>query len=245
MLNLMVYNSDAEKAQLLNGKCESYINRNSRKIETGGWYSEAADFSDAAEKLWDSALFMVKKKECPDAVSETLISRGNSDYTVFVLESADEILDAVSPALRPSGLILESFDEDRIGRTVDEIYADYIRVTEHKGGPSYHFRIKGVDYTESFRNIYKIEVQNKRVTFHTESQSYEFYDSLDSVMKAAPDCFIRIQRSILVNLEYVRDLNQPDNEVIFYNDQREYYSRNFASDLKGSFYRFSRENKTS
>ncbi len=241
MLSLLIYSSDREKGQALNEKCSSYISKNKRMIAAGEFADSAAVLADMAAGLDDSALFMLRKDECIYQVSGLISSFEQNSYTVLVLRSADEIFDAVSPSLRPAGIVLDSFDENSTGRVIDEIYADYTRQLNLSGGPDYHFKIKGVDYCESFPNIYMIEVQSKRITFHTEAQSYEFYDSLDAVMKEAPEYFIRIHRSYVINMKFISTINFKDKTIVLKDNQKIFFSRNYAPELKNYYYKTVKE----
>lgn len=241
MLSLCVYNKNEEKANLLNCRCRNYIQNNSRKIDVRESCSDTASFTDTIFKLNDSAIIMLRKDEFFSEISECINLSPQNNYTVFVLETMQEMFETVTPVLRPSGLVLDSFDEENTGRVIDEIYADFLRITEKSGGPQYHFRIKGTDYSESFPKIYMIEVQSKKITFRTQAQDYEFYDSLDSVMKEAPDYFVRIHRSYVINMNYVKDIDFHEKKVVFTDDQEVFFSRNYASNLRSIYYRFRKE----
>ena len=84
----------------------------------------------------------------------------------------------------------------------------------------------------AFSDIMMIEVQSKRVTFHTESQTYEFYDSLDAVMKEAPDCFVRIHRSIVINGNYIKSIDFNTREIVLNDDSRLFFSRNYIQEVR-------------
>lgn len=243
MLSLMVYNRDTENAQKFYTVCESYINSSEIKINCAGYCSEAEKFEVMISEINDAALFMLKKESSDNAVTAGIKKFSYPEYTVLLISSPDEIFSAVTPSFRPAGILPEIPDEKSIGRTIDEIHADYIRTTQKKGGPDYHFRIRGIDYTESFDNIYLIEVQSKRITFHTETQQFEFYDSLDAVMKAAPEYFIRVHRSYVVNTKFVKNIDFREKLITFNTDEEHevYLSRNYVGDLKDYYYKTAKE----
>lgn len=236
MLSLYVYNSDGEKARLFSSRCSLYIQKNEKRIEAGRCCSDAVSFEQTVYSLNDSGLFMLKKDGDFPRIAECINSSAQYNYTVFLLEKPEDMFEAVTPLLRPSGLLPESFDEARTGRVIDEIYEDYQRITDMAGGPAYHFKIKGTDYTESFPNIYLIEVQSKKITFRTAAQCYEFYDSLDSVMREAPDYFVRIHRSYVINTNYIEKVNYQDKIILLNDGQEIFFSRNYASGLKEYMY---------
>ncbi len=231
MLSLLVYNQDADKGGLLRDTCNGHIKKRGRKIEVSEVCTDTEKFSEQVCELNGPGIFMVRKDEQLDRMSEILESFENTGYPVMVVGSPDELFGFVSLSFHPVGFLPENADESRAGQLIDEIYKDYLRLPEASGGPEYHFKIKGVSYTESFPNIYMIEVQSKRITFRTESQCYEFYDSLEAVMKAAPDYFVRVHRSYVINLRYISNIDMHEKIIVLNDSQRIFFSRNYAADL--------------
>lgn len=240
MLSLHVYNSSRTGAERLLSKCSSYIKSSGQKLKTGIACDEAA-VSTILSSLDDSALFMLKKDGSLVRISECIDLSDHDNYIVLVFEKADDMFDAVSPAVRPSGLLLESFDEKRVGKIIDEVYADYLRSHEECRS-DYHFRIKGIDYSASFSNIVLIEVQSKKIKFHTSAQTYEFYDSLDAVMKEAPDYFIRIHRSYVINANFIKSVNYREKIITLNDDSTLFFSRNYIREIKDYYIRIIKEN---
>lgn len=232
MLSIYVYHRNREHGDTFLHRCMYSVRKNQFRILDGGVYSERQSFSRLLSGIDSSSLFMVGCGEDLEPVAEEIKTVTVNNYMVIVLETYDDMYSAVKPSVRPAGILLESSDDFFIGRVIGEIYSDYMRYLGTPEGPDYHFRIKGDDYVEYFENIYLIEVQSKKITFHTEAQSYEFYDSLDAVMKAAPDYFVRIHRSFVVNMKCIKTISFRDRSITLLDDSEVFFSRNYASDLK-------------
>ena len=188
MLNLYGYNSNERDGKKFHKRCCSQIKEQSLSILDGGFCSDEEQFSAAISAEGGSSLFMIKNDDRFDKIRKRIDAVEDNSYTVLVLDSFEDMYGIVRPSFRPSGILLESADEERIGSLLCDIYEDYSRYirsisVNSTPVPSYRFKIRGEDFSESFGSIYMIEVQSKRITFHTVSQSYEFYDSLEAIMK--------------------------------------------------------------
>ncbi|MDO5148450.1 MAG: LytTR family DNA-binding domain-containing protein [Oscillospiraceae bacterium] len=231
MLSLFVYNHDKERATDFSSRCDSYIKSSGKKIFVGSCFNDEKKTADILYSLEDEAVFMLHRDGSLEKISDSINNSENHNYIVLILSTPEEMFDAVNPSVKPSGILLESFDENRIGRIIDEIYTDYMRNHNTSGG-EYSFRIRGITYSAAFSDIMMIEVQSKRVTFHTESQTYEFYDSLDAVMKEAPDCFVRIHRSIVINGNYIKSIDFNTREIVLNDDSKLFFSRNYIQEVR-------------
>lgn len=235
MLSIYVYHRDANRGDTFLHRCMYIIRKNQYRILDGGVYSERTVFDKLVSDIDSSSLFMVGCGSDLEPIAEEINNADANSYMVVVLESFDDMYGSVKPSVRPAGLLLESSDDFFMGRVIGEIYCDYLRYVEAQEGPEYHFRIKGEDYVEYFKNIYLIEVQSKKITFRTEAQVYEFYDSLDAVMKAAPDNFIRIHRSYVVNLNCIKSISFRDKVITLLDDSEVFFARNYSSELRAQY----------
>ncbi len=237
MLSIYVYHHDTKRGETFLHRCMYIIRKNQYSILDGGIYSERNSFDRLVEGIDSSSLFMVGCGSDLEPIAEEINNSEANSYMVVVLESFDDMYSSVKPSVRPAGILLENSDDFFMGRVIGEIYSDYMRYVANEEGPEYRFRIKGDDYVEYFKNIYLIEVQSKKITFHTESQAYEFYDSLDAVMKAAPDNFVRIHRSYVVNLDFIKSISFRDKVITLSDDSEVFFSRNYSSALREQYMR--------
>jgi hypothetical protein len=241
MLNLYGYNSNGLDGKRFHKRCLAQIKEKRLSIFDGGFCSDDEQFSVIISGDGGSSLFMIKNDEKFDKIRKRIDAVEDNSYTVLVLDSFEDMYGIVRPSFRPSGVLLENADEDHIGSLLRDIYEDYTRyissislssASVQTPVQSYRFRIRGDDFTENFDNIYMIEVQSKRITFHTVSQSYEFYDSLDAIMKQAPEYFVRIHRSYVINVRFIKSIDYHERVVLMNDGSEVFFSRNYSSDLK-------------
>ncbi|WP_044974814.1 LytTR family DNA-binding domain-containing protein [Ruminococcus sp. HUN007] len=241
MLNLYGYNSNELNGRRLHKRCLSQIKEKRLSIFDGGCCSDEEQFSVIISGADGSSLFVIKNDDRFENIRKRIDDAEGNSYTVLVLDSFEDMYGIVRPSFRPSGILLENADEEHIGSLLRDIYEDYTRYISsisvsstpvQTPVPSYRFRIRFEDFTESFDNIYMIEVQSKRITFHTVSQSYEFYDSLDAIMKEAPEYFVRVHRSYVINVRFIKSIDYHERVILMNDGSEVFFSRNYSSDLK-------------
>lgn len=237
MLNLYGYNSNERNGKKFHKQCCGQIKENSLSILDGGFCSDEKQFSVLISGDGGSSLFMIKNDDRFEKIRKLIDAVEDNSYTVLVLDSFENMYGIIRPSFRPSGILLESADEERIGSLLCDIYEDYTRYiksisTSSTPVPNYRFKIRGEDFSESFGNIYMIEVQSKRITFHTAAQSYEFYDSLEAIMKQAPEYFVRIHRSYVINVKFIKSIDYHERVIVLNDGSEVFFSRNYSSDLR-------------
>jgi DNA-binding LytR/AlgR family response regulator len=189
-----------------------------------------------------NALYMLQRHESIEETAGRIYERDEHGYIVLVLGSAEELLTAATPSVRPSGILIEPPEDDRIGKIIDEVYEDYKRSHKVSLSDECIFRIRGVEYKTAYKDIILIEVQNKKIKLRTRSQIFEFSDSLESVMRLTPDCFVRIHKSYVVNTNYVRLVNYKEKTLLLTDDSVVYFSRRYGAELKEYFKNTLKEN---
>ncbi len=82
-----------------------------------------------------------------------------------------------------------------------------------------------------YTDIISVEVLNRICTVHTMQQDYSFYSSLADIEEKLNDpCFIKVNRSYLVNANYVSQFSS--NSVILTNDTEVTISRKLKDTIK-------------
>ncbi len=232
MLSLFVYHKVDQKAHELNDRYVSCLKKSDHTLEKNEYFSDSAKICSMISGFDQISMYMLTKDSKLTQIAGHIQSVNQSNYIVLVLSEPSQLLDAVSPCLKPSGLLLENSGEERIVRVLDEIYSDYNRVCQMQDRDTYNFRIRGVEYAVAFCKIMIIEVQSKKITFHTQAQSYEFYDSLESVMKNIPDYFLRVHRSFVVNTNFIRIVNYSEKTIVMNDDSTIFFSRTYSPGIK-------------
>ena len=236
MLSLFVYNRNKKNAVHLNERCVGYIKSTDKQLDKNECFDDPSRLISMTCSFGGKSLYMIRRDDSKlEKIAESIRLSNDRNYIVLVLQSPDEMFDAVTPSVRPSGFLLEDTDDVRLERLIDEIYADHERMNELISRESYSFKISGKEFSASFCKIMLIEVQSKKIKFHTDSQIFEFYDSLESVMNSAPDYFLRIHRSYVVNANYIKEVNYKERTLLMKDESQIFFSRNYCDNLKEFF----------
>ena len=66
----------------------------------------------------------------------------------------------------------------------------------------------------------------------TENQEFEFYDTLDNVLKSVPQDFIQIHKSYVVNSKHIISVDYGGQTVCLDDGSEAYLSRTYKSSLR-------------
>lgn len=232
MLSIFFYDKEQDKADELNKKCTHYLKNSGRDCNKKECYSDHTDMCTMISSFTDTSLYMLKNDSYLIMLSEHIKSINDLSYVVVVTESAEEMFQINMSAVRPSGLLLESSGESGVEKVMNEIYADYERNCTQTESLVYNFKSRGIEYSVPFCRIMLIEVRSKKILFYTESQQYEFYDSLETVMKSMPEYFIKIHRSMVVNTNFIKMVNYRERTILMDDGSTVFFSRNFSAQIK-------------
>lgn len=61
-----------------------------------------------------------------------------------------------------------------------------------------------------YSDILFLEVQNRKITVHTQTENIDFYGKLDSLEKGLPSQFVRCHRSYIANMDFIMRFNKSD-----------------------------------
>lgn len=232
MLSLFVYNKEHQKARDLSEKCSEYIKITGRQTEKNEFFSDCSALNSLISSFNGTSVFFLRKDLNLIQNAAHIHSVNPSSYVVMVFGNVDEITDSVTPSFRPSGILPEDAGREKVGRIIEQVYADYERSDNLKDGPVCRFSIRGADYSIPFCQIMVIEVSAKKITLHTAAQRYEFYETLENVMKDMPDCFMRVHRSFVVNKNYISKVNYSEKTLIMNDGSSVFFSRRCGAEVK-------------
>lgn len=179
-----------------------------------------------------AALYML---ECGESIEKNAaeIRRKNSEsYIVPLLLSISQLIEVVKPSVNPSGFIIKPPENEQVETLLDEIYSDYMRCHENEHLGIFRFKLKAREFSVPFDRIILFESSRKKIIIRTETQEYEYYGTLDSIMELVPDCFIKIHKSFIVNASHISEVDYGGMTVIFDDGSQAYISRTYKNSLK-------------
>lgn len=171
-----------------------------------------------------SALFILEdaKRGTLDSVVANIREHNALHYLVLRLNDvADAIM--IRPAFyRPCGFISHPVDKKHLSALLGSIYADFAAANTAYGG-FVSIKVNGALYQLPYSKINYFEAGGKKIIARTNTQEYEFYDSLEAICDKAPSFFLRVHRGFCVNLHQIdfvqigdRTIKMKDGSVIPY-----------------------------
>ncbi len=225
MLDIYILENNAEMYKQLKELCFSYLMEKNYEAEIYKFISEKIPVS--------AALFILELNEETETLSRIIHSKNNKNYIVALLNDIRELKKAVTPGISPSGLLINPCGKTDVETVLDEIYSDHMRCnTYSKELGLFVFKQKAKEYSIPFEKIILFESRNKKIIVRTEIQEFEFYDTLDSVLKSVPDCFMKIHKSFIVNLTRVVSADYGAMAIEFDDGTAAFISRTYKNELK-------------
>ncbi len=232
MLSVFCYDNNLKNAERLNCRCLEYLQETGKEYDENECFSDVSGICSKASSHKDVSLYMLRKDMKLSSVTELIRAVNDSNYVVVVIEYTQEIFDINMPLVKPAGILLDDVEDAKLHKIIDEVYIDYERFCTDTRSEVYVFKSRGVEYNVPYCKIRLIEVQAKKIRIHTISQMYEFYESLENVMKCLPDYFLRIHRSFVVNTNFVKMVNYSEKTVVMDDGSVLFFSRTYSSNIK-------------
>ena len=217
--------NDTEEYIRLKKLCFSYLMNKNYEAEIYEYSSDVLSES--------AALFILIMGDKTETVSRAVRSNNSASYVIALLNNPSELKKAVTPGISPSGLLIKPCERSDVEMVLDEIYTDHMRCSadNHKLG-IFTFRQKAKEYSLPFEKILLFESRNKKIFVRTEIQEFEFYSTLDSVLQTAPDCFVQIHKSFVVNISRIVSADYGAMTVEFDDGSVAFISRTYKNELK-------------
>ncbi|MDO5559063.1 MAG: LytTR family DNA-binding domain-containing protein [Oscillospiraceae bacterium] len=233
MFDILIYDSEKEKAESLSALCKCCVKKSAgESISVKSYYSFTTIYN-ALPEYTCIMLYMLRKDRYLGKLSASIRKSNDDNYIVLVVSCAEEMFGFMGNDTKPAAILPVQANQEQVGYVIDEIYADYSRLEENQSDNSfYSFRIRSIDYKVSFRQIIIIEVQSKKITLRTAGQIFEFYDSLESVMSRAPDYFLRVHRSFVVNTKFIDQINYSEKTIYMNDGSQVFFSRSYSPMVK-------------
>ena len=137
-----------------------------------------------------------------DIVQIAYIS-GNTEYALELFE------------YHPINFLIKPINEYDVEKVIDK----YLRISGQKT-EMFNFKIRKEDFKIPLSEIVYFSSRARKVTIHAKSDTYEFYDSLESIYsKIKGKNFLFVHKSFIINYRYIRRMGYKevvlvDNTVI-------------------------------
>lgn len=224
MLDIFILEKDKESYDQLKELCVRYLIR--KNYEAGIHKYSSSDTPDTA------AIYMFDYDDDTERLSKAVRRINSGSYVIVLVDGMDKLKKAVTPGISPSGIAIKPWNKDDIYTVLDEVYNDYFHsgVSEQYG--MFSFKLKAKEYSIPYERILFFESRNKKIIVRTETQELEYYSTLDSVLSAAPDCFMKIHKSFVVNVARISAADYGAMTVEFDDGSAAFMSRTYKAELK-------------
>ncbi len=157
------------------------------------------------------------------------LNRADRHYIVLMGETPMELMQAVSPSFRPSGLLIKPVDRD----SLEQLLREFIlaKKEEKETEASFVFQVHSQEYRISLNDIFYFESRNKKIYVRTRHQEFSFYDTLEQLAERLGENFVRVHKSFLVNLSKVTMIHFANRTVHFPDETFVPISRTYKSNL--------------
>lgn len=208
-MDITIYDHDKDNNLIVKDICFRYTFRENIPCEIYV-YDIPEKMLDHLRKIAANELIvggiMPIKKEIP-------IKDLKGHYVVLMGDEPAELLSAVSPGFRPSGLLLKPVGREVMEQLLEELSVELNDEKEKED--NFSFQVSSQEYIMPLHKILYFESRNKKIILRTKAQEIEFYDTLDRLSNELGENFIRIHKSFIVNLNNISMIHFSNRTVHF------------------------------
>lgn len=179
-----------------------------------------------------AAIYMLDFDDGTEKLSRLIRNINGGSYVIVLVDGVDKLKKAVTPGISPSGIVIKPWDKNDIDTVLDEVYADHFRSSDNKNLGMFNFKVKAKEYKIPYERILYFESRNKKIIVRTETQELEYYGTLDSILASAPEQFIKIHKSFVVNLGRISAADYGEMTVEFDDGSAAFISRTYKAELR-------------
>lgn len=222
MPDIYIFDSDRISAEKLKEICFRHIM--DKNYETEIYIDKVSINSDSGIYMLDSIGI--------DKYAREIWKGSSGSYIIAILQEASEIVRVVKPWVRPSGILFRPPSEEDAKDILEEIYSDIDRCAKSGNDELFRFKLKAKEYAIPYERIILFESCHKKILVRTEVQEFEYYGTLESIISSAPDKFVQIHKSFVINTEHIVCTDFGNMTVTLADGSEAYISRTFKNRLK-------------
>lgn len=205
MIDFLVCDTETDAMENVHDACFNYCFQKNYDVEVYGFN----DVSEADDYITKQSMKLACMLACGSPVDELIGSireQNPSNYVVLIAHNITEIVKYTTPVVRPAGCLIKPVKAEDVHNVIDSIAAD-LKENEDRDQGIFQFKIRSREYYVDCSQIIMFEAVSKKIVLYTAVQEYEFYDSITNIMNQLPESFFRCQKSYIVNLAMVRQVD--------------------------------------
>ncbi|MEM6298233.1 MAG: LytTR family transcriptional regulator DNA-binding domain-containing protein [Bacteroidota bacterium] len=175
-------------------------------------------------------------------VAQVISNSENPIPIIFLTSLQDQKVFERAKRLRPFAYLLKPFDEKNLQRTIELAVARHVQEGQQMDQPTWQDDLLTADYFYiKVGNILKklktkdvryVEADNKHVHLFTSDASYTIRLSLQEIMAKLQSLnFLQVQRSYVVNLNFVEDIHLKDQYLLLSDGTKIPFSKTYRAML--------------
>ena len=225
--------------EILIGDKDKIHNERVRKICFEYLFSESAD---TKIRSIESAREIEKQIESVDfslilMLGNSILKNGirfpaekkEKDYIILMAETLNELMEVVTPSMRPSGILIKPVRREKLIQLLTEIQDDYKK--QESVQKKFFVKIKNREYAVPEDSILFFESRNKKIVLRTQNQEMEFYGTLEHLKNELGDSFVRTHKSFLVNMKQVKMIHFTNMTIHFPGETYALLSRSYKASV--------------
>lgn len=235
MLDIYIYEPDAELRRRIHEYCFEYLIRNDIPSEIKTITANEKEAEEAFSQEEFQSIFIIFCDKFTDTLITALRKKNKDSYVIITANDFNDIVTYMKPGHRPSGFIIKPLTKNDINKLMGDIMSDYNSKRHDNLNDCFRFKLKSTEYNIPYDAVLYFESNNKKMIARTAEKEYFFYSSFDELQNVLPDGFIRIHKSYIVNVAHIESINYSDNEIFMDNGMSIYFSRTYRSIVKECF----------
>ena len=228
MIDFLVCDTEADEMENVHDACFNYCFQKNYDAEVYGF----DNVSEADDYISKQSMKIACRLACGTPVDELIddIREQNpSNYVVLIAQNLMEIVKYTTPVVRPVGCLLKPVKAEDVHGVIDSIAADLNDDDKNQG--IFQFKIRSREYYVDCSQIIMFEAVSKKIVLYTAVQEYEFYDSITNIIGRLPESFFRCQKSYIVNMTMVREVDYKEMLITLEDNLSASLSRNVKAEF--------------
>lgn len=152
---------------------------------------------------------------------------------MLLVKSTISPMQYITPKIRASALLLVPYDEGLLESTITDYLSDYYNRRENiSDEKTYVINTKNGKEFIPFSSVYYVEVREKRIYIRLQNREYSQFGTLENVLKAFPDNFLRCHRSYAFNTKFLNSIKFSENIIFLLHGISVPLSRSYKKKVK-------------
>lgn len=236
-MNICIFDDEACFQNMLNNIIEDYFDSKHPSMDYSvhcfSHITEAVDYIN--KNVVDIAFLDIStpdNENCGLLAARNIRTKNEKIHIVFVTSRRDKIALSFDGMVRPTDYMIKPVDKLRINELLREIV---IRKAQSNNFISLKFGRS--EYLICIDEIYSLQKVSHKMVVSLKNRSIEVTNTINNLIEVLPECFVQIDKGVVVNLNFASEINYSQRLIALNNGERFTMSRNARALVKESINR--------